>query len=45
MPNERYGSPPGVEQGSHDDLMASRGFYFDLYQSQFAESPDEVAAG
>ena len=34
-----------VEQGSHDDLMASRGFYFDLYQSQFAESPDEVAAG
>jgi len=24
-----------VEQGSHDDLMARKGFYFDLYNSQF----------
>ena len=27
-----------VEQGSHDELMASKGFYFDLYASQFAAS-------
>ncbi len=26
-----------VEQGSHDQLMASGGFYKDLYESQFAE--------
>jgi ATP-binding cassette subfamily B multidrug efflux pump len=25
-----------VEQGNHDELMASRGFYRDLYESQFA---------
>ena len=25
-----------VEQGSHDELLAARGAYFDLYQSQFA---------
>ncbi|MGZ6270030.1 MAG: ABC transporter ATP-binding protein, partial [Candidatus Limnocylindrales bacterium] len=25
-----------VEQGSHQDLMARQGFYYDLYQSQFA---------
>jgi ATP-binding cassette subfamily B protein len=24
-----------VEQGSHDELMAKKGFYFDLYNSQF----------
>jgi len=28
-----------VEQGSHEALMEQRGFYYDLYQSQFAESP------
>ncbi len=27
-----------VEQGSHDELLARRGFYHDLYQSQFAEN-------
>jgi len=27
-----------VEQGSHADLLARRGFYYDLYQSQFAET-------
>lgn len=27
-----------VEQGSHDELLERRGHYFDLYQSQFAES-------
>jgi ATP-binding cassette, subfamily B, multidrug efflux pump len=26
-----------VEQGSHDELLAARGFYYDLYQSQFGE--------
>ncbi|MEP6694783.1 MAG: ABC transporter ATP-binding protein [Chloroflexota bacterium] len=27
-----------VEQGSHAELLARRGFYFDLYNSQFAEN-------
>jgi ATP-binding cassette subfamily B protein len=27
-----------VEQGSHEELLDRRGFYFDLYQSQFAEA-------
>ncbi|HYK98039.1 MAG TPA: ABC transporter ATP-binding protein [Candidatus Acidoferrales bacterium] len=27
-----------VEQGTHEALLASRGFYHDLYQSQFAET-------
>jgi ATP-binding cassette subfamily B protein len=26
-----------VEQGSHEELLGARGFYYDLYQSQFAE--------
>jgi ATP-binding cassette subfamily B protein len=26
-----------VEQGTHDELLAARGFYYDLYQSQFVE--------
>lgn len=29
-----------IEQGSHAELMAKRGFYFDLYASQFAEALD-----
>lgn len=32
-----------VEQGTHDELMAARGFYFDLYNSQFLASYDSVA--
>ncbi len=28
-----------VEQGSHDDLLARHGFYYDLYRSQFTEVP------
>ena len=32
-----------VEQGGHDELMAARGFYYDLYQSQFRSSYDETA--
>jgi ATP-binding cassette subfamily B multidrug efflux pump len=34
-----------VEQGSHEELMASKGFYFNLYESQFVESPEDVASG
>jgi ATP-binding cassette subfamily B protein len=26
-----------VEQGSHEELLANHGFYYDLYQSQFGE--------
>jgi ATP-binding cassette, subfamily B, multidrug efflux pump len=32
-----------VEQGSHDDLIARHGFYYDLYNSQFTEAPAEGA--
>jgi ATP-binding cassette subfamily B protein len=31
-----------VEQGSHDELMARRGFYYDLYNSQFEEAIAEA---
>jgi len=31
-----------VEQGSHDELIASHGFYFDLYNSQFEEAIAEA---
>jgi ATP-binding cassette subfamily B protein len=31
-----------VEQGSHDDLIARKGFYFDLYNSQFEEAVADV---
>jgi ATP-binding cassette subfamily B multidrug efflux pump len=27
-----------IEQGSHEDLMAKRGFYYELYASQFASA-------
>jgi ATP-binding cassette subfamily B protein len=27
-----------IEQGSHDELMAAKGFYYDLYASQFASA-------
>ena len=33
-----------VEQGSHDALMARRGFYYELYESQFAETVGAEAA-
>ena len=32
-----------VEQGTHDELMAARGFYHDLYASQFTEAFDEAS--
>jgi ATP-binding cassette subfamily B protein len=33
-----------IEQGTHDELMERQGFYFDLYESQFTQSPDEIVA-
>ena len=32
-----------VEQGTHDELLARKGFYFDLYQSQFVEAFEEAS--
>ena len=32
-----------VEKGTHDELMAAQGFYYDLYQSQFLASYDQDA--
>ena len=31
-----------VEQGTHDELLAARGFYYDLYNSQFAGALPEA---
>jgi len=33
-----------IEQGSHQELLARRGFYYDLYRSQFAEALEETAS-
>jgi ATP-binding cassette, subfamily B, multidrug efflux pump len=32
-----------VETGTHDALLEKHGFYYDLYQSQFAENVPEAA--
>ena len=32
-----------IEQGSHEELMTARGFYYDLYASQFEEALDEAS--
>ena len=32
-----------VEQGTHEALLEAKGFYFDLYHSQFVESFDDVS--
>ncbi len=32
-----------VEQGTHDELLARKGFYYDLYQSQFVEAFEEAS--
>jgi ATP-binding cassette subfamily B multidrug efflux pump len=32
-----------VEKGSHEELLAAKGFYYDLYNSQFLTSFDEVS--
>ena len=34
-----------VEQGTHETLLARRGFYFDLYDSQFAEPLEQAVEG
>jgi len=31
-----------IEQGTHEELLAAKGFYFDLYNSQFVEAYDEA---
>ncbi len=31
-----------IEQGTHEQLLAARGFYYDLYNSQFAEALPEA---
>jgi ATP-binding cassette subfamily B protein len=31
-----------VEQGDHEELLARRGFYYELYNSQFAEALAEA---
>ena len=31
-----------VEQGNHDELIAAKGAYYDLYQSQFAAAINEA---
>ena len=31
-----------VEQGTHQELLCNRGFYYDLYNSQFAEAAVDV---
>lgn len=33
-----------IEQGTHDQLMQDRGFYFRLYRSQFEQADGEVAS-
>jgi ATP-binding cassette subfamily B multidrug efflux pump len=33
-----------VEHGNHEELLARRGFYYDLYESQFAEAFQETAS-
>jgi ATP-binding cassette subfamily B protein len=32
-----------VEQGTHEELLAARGFYHDLYHSQFVDAYAEVS--
>jgi ATP-binding cassette subfamily B protein len=32
-----------VEQGTHEELLAARGFYQELYSSQFEEALEDVA--
>jgi len=31
-----------IEQGNHESLLADKGFYYDLYQSQFSKKVEEV---
>ena len=34
-----------VERGKHDDLLAKKGFYYDLYMSQFRRQEEAVIGG
>ena len=34
-----------VERGTHDELLAARGFYYDLYMSQFRRDLDFSPCG
>ena len=31
-----------IERGKHDDLLAARGFYYNLYMSQFGQQPESI---
>lgn len=31
-----------IEQGNHESLLADKGFYYDLYQSQFSKKEEEA---
>ena len=31
------------EAGSHDELMAKKGYYYDLYMAQYREEPEEAS--
>ena len=32
-----------IEQGNHESLLQAKGFYYDLYQSQFSSKSDQVS--
>ena len=32
-----------IEQGNHESLLQTKGFYYDLYQSQFSSKSDQVS--
>ena len=32
-----------IEQGNHESLLQAKGFYYDLYQSQFSNKSDQVS--
>ena len=34
-----------METGTHEDLLAARGAYFELYQAQFAQAPQDAVEG
>ena len=31
-----------IEQGNHESLLQAKGFYYDLYQSQFSSKSEQV---
>ncbi|HEY2980399.1 MAG TPA: ABC transporter ATP-binding protein, partial [Anaerolineales bacterium] len=34
-----------IERGKHEELLANRGFYYDLYMSQFKKQEEMQVAG